>query len=310
MQRFIWILFAILFAGQHGRPVCAEEDIKLKIVTTLPDFADMAREIGGNHVEVESLTKGIEDIHAVSVRPSIVSKLAQADVLIELGLGAEHAWLPALVETSNNQKIQQDHKGKGDIIVSDNVLPREVPQDLSRKEGEQHPQGNPHINVDPSKGKAMATNIANGLSANAPQYAKDFEANLAKYVEKIAAKEKEWQLAAEKLKGIKCVSYHRDMIYLVEYLGMTTIGEIEPKPGVPPSSSHTAKLIEEMKAQGVKIVIREPQYSEKLPNDIAQKTGAKVAKVAVMVGGHPEAKTWIETVDANIKAIMEAAGAK
>ncbi|MBI3830789.1 MAG: zinc ABC transporter substrate-binding protein [Planctomycetes bacterium] len=310
MRRFIWIALATLLLTPNSRFLYAEEGKKLKVVTTMPDFADMAREIGGNHVEVESLTKGIEDIHGVPVRPSIVAKLAQADVLIELGLGAEHAWVPALVETSNNQKIQQDHKGIGDIIVSDGVLPREVPQDLSRKEGEQHPQGNPHLNVDPSKGKAMATNIANGLSANAPQYAKDFEANLAKYLEKIAAKEKEWQAAAEKLKGIKCVSYHRDMIYLVEYLGMTTIGEIEPKPGVPPSSSHTAQLIEDMKAQGVKIVIREPQYSEKLPNDIAQKTGAKVAKVAVMVGGHPEAKTWIETVDANIQALLEAAGVK
>ena len=126
---------------------------------------------------------------------------------------------------------------------------------------------------------------------------------------RLEAKEKEWKAAAAKLKGVKVVSHHADMEYFADFLGLEIVGTVEPKHGIPPSSSHTAALIEEMKAKGVKIIIREPQYSEKLANEIAAKTGAKVVKLAAMVGGVPEAKTWIEMIDYNIHAMLDAVGA-
>jgi zinc/manganese transport system substrate-binding protein len=155
-------------------------------------------------------------------------------------------------------------------------------------------------------GRPMARNICAGLVGAAPEHKAVFEANLAKYLERLAVKEKEWAGAAAKLKGIKCVSYHPDSIYFTEFLGLELIGTIEPKPGIPPSAGHTAELINDMKQQGAKVILLEPQYSDKLPNEIASKAGAKVAKIAVMVGGRPEAKTWIDTVDANIAAVLTA----
>lgn len=284
----------------------AAEAKPLKVVASIPDLADLAREIGGNHVEVESLARGTDDIHAVPLRPSFAAKLAQADLLIEVGLDNEHAWLPALVAASNNQRIKP---GKpGNIVASEGIVPLEIPTDLSRKNGEVHPAGNPHVNLDPAAGRVMARNIAKGLVVLLPSHEKELDANLAKYLEKLDAKEKEWQAAAEKLKGVKFVSYHAHWVYFARYFGMEHFGTLEPKPGIPPSGSHVAKLIEQMKNAGVKLVVREPQFSEKLPADVAEKTGGKVAKLAIMAGGLPEAKTWIELIDANVKTLLQATG--
>lgn len=284
----------------------AAETKPLKVIASIPDLADLAREIGGSLVEAESLARGTEDMHAVPIRPSFATKLAQADLLIEVGFDNEHAWLPALVDASNNQRIKP---GKpGNIVASEDIVPLEIPSDLSRKNGEVHPAGNPHVNLDPAAGAVMARNIAKGLIALLPGHAKELEANLAKYLEKLAAKEKEWKVAAEKLKGIKFVSYHAHWAYFARYFGMEHFGTLEPKPGIPPSGSHVAKLIEQMKNAGVKLVIREPQFSEKLPADVAEKTGGKVVKLAIMAGGLPEAKTWIELIDANVKALLQATG--
>lgn len=304
MNRTLGLCYAALLMVTFTTHAWAS-DKQIKVIASIPDLADMAREIGGENITVECMTTGVEDIHAVAVRPSLAARLARADVLIELGLEAEHAWLPPLIDASNNVKINRVNR-PGRIVASQGVTPKEVPLIVSRQEGEQHPSGNPHINVGPDMGRLMITNICHGLTAVAPDHKAFFEANLAKYLARLDVKEQEWAAAGEKLKGVKCVSFHPDMIYLTDFLGMEQLGTIEPKPGIPPSAGHITDLIKEMKQAGVKIIIREPQYSDKLPNEIATKTGAKVVKIAVMVGGRPEAKTWIETVDANIHALLDA----
>lgn len=308
MQR-LWQLMLLLAAELlFAASAYAADGKKLKVISSMPDFADMAREIGGDFVEVESLAKGIEELHAVPVRPSFASKLAAADVLIEMGFGNEHAWLPSLVEASHNQKLKPG--ALGNIVAAAGITPLDIPTDLNRREGEQHAQGNPHVNLDPAAGKVLAKNIAAGLIANAPEHKAAFEANLAKYLEIITAKEREWQTSKAQLKGIRFVSFHNHWAYWANYFGMECAGTLEPKPGIPPSGKHLAQLMERMKAQGVTIVVREPQYSEKLPKDVAEKTGATVVKLAIMVGGLPEAKTWIGMIDANLKSLLDAAGRK
>jgi len=295
---------SFLLAALLVSTTCFAEDneAKLKVIASIPDFADMAREIGGVHVEVESLAHGTEDSHGVPVRPSMAAKVAQADVVIEMGLNMEHAWLPPLIDTANNAKL----RGGGLIKASEGETILEIPENLSRTEGEQHSEGNPHVNLDPGAGRILAKNICAGLSSNAPQFKKDFEENLAKYLQKLDAKEKEWKAAGAKLKGVKFVSFHNHWAYWARYFEMEYVGTLEPKPGIPPSGSHLAKLIQLMKAQGVKLVVREPQFSDKIPNEVAEKVGGKVVKLAIMVNGLPEAKTWIEMIDANLKAMLEA----
>ena len=291
--------FVIVMLSFHFCAVAADP---LNVIASIPDFADIAREIGGAHVTVESIARGVEDPHGVPVRASIAAKLARADALIEMGLGMEHAWLPSLLEASNNPKL----RGEGDIQASEGIVPKDVPTIVNRTEGEQHAEGNPHFNVGPASGRVFAKNIAAGFTRLAPKYSADFEANLKKYLEKLDKKEAEWQAAAQKLKGVKFVSYHPDMVYFAEFMGMEQLGTLEPKPGIPPSAAHTADLINVMKSQHAQLILREPQYSDSLPNELAAQTGAKVVKFAIMVNGVPEARTWIDMIDANIKAVQDA----
>lgn len=296
----ILLIAAAVFAAR----LCAA-DKTLTVIATIPDLADIAREIGGAHVSVESMASGQEDPHAVPVRPALAAKLARTDVLIEVGLDLEHAFLPALVDASNNPRIKLGSQAH--IIASDGIVPKEVPPVVSRTEGEQHPQGNPHVNLGPDNGKRMAKNIAAGFSALAPGNETDFKNNLKTYLAKLAEKEKEWKTKGAKLKGVKYVSFHPDFIYFADYFGMEQVGTLEPKPGIPPSAAHTADIIKKLtEIKGTKVIVREPQYSENLPNQIAAQTGAKVVKVAIMVNGLPEAKTWIEMIDANLNALLKA----
>src|SRR5712671_7411276 len=139
-------------------------DAKIRVVATIPDLADMAKNIGGDLLEIKSLATGVEDIHAVQMKPSFATLLNRADILLLMGLEVEHAFLPALLEAARNPKILRDAPGYIDCSVY--VTPLEVPQRLDRSLGDQHPMGNPHINLDPVLGKEMARALADGLSRN------------------------------------------------------------------------------------------------------------------------------------------------
>src|SRR5256714_12965713 len=154
-------------------------DAKLRVVTTIPDLADMARNIGGDLLEIKSLATGVEDIHAVPMKPSFATLLNRADVVLLLGLEAEHAFLPALLEAARNPKILPEAPGYIDCSVY--VTPIEAPTRIDRSLGDQHPMGNPHINLDPVLGKAMVRAIADGLSRNFPDDAATFHKNAAAY---------------------------------------------------------------------------------------------------------------------------------
>jgi len=134
---------------------------QIRVITTTPELADMAKQIGKELVQVESLTRGVEFMHAVPVKPSFVPKLNRADILVEMGLDLEISWLPALMEVANNSKILPSQAGNIDCSVGIQVL--EVPRSVDRSEGDVHPKGNPHYNLDPLSGRIMARNIANGL---------------------------------------------------------------------------------------------------------------------------------------------------
>src|SRR5207244_1657090 len=251
----LWgLAFALaLFSSSMAR---AEE--KIYVVTTIPDLADIATRIGGDLVTVESLAKVIEDPHGVPIKPSFVPKLNRAQVLIIMGLEYEHSWIPALVTESRNSKIIKG--GNGYIDVSLKVTPKEVPTDLSRAKGELHPAGNPHFNLDPEGGRLIAQAIAEGLMLNFPQHRKQFETNLKAFLAQLDVKTREWETMAKPLKGVKFVSYHADFTYFADRFGLEYVGTIEFKPGIEPTAAHLVELVERMKTDGAKIVIREPHF--------------------------------------------------
>src|SRR3989454_7416031 len=165
MKRLMFVSLAImlmLLASFTGA------DAKLRVVATIPDLADMAKNIGGDLLEIKSLATGVEDIHAVPMKPSFATLLNRADVVILMGLEAEHAFLPALLEAARNPKILRDAPGYIDCSVY--ITPLEVPTRLDRALGDVHPMGNPHINLDPVAGKSMARAMADGLTRNYPEH--------------------------------------------------------------------------------------------------------------------------------------------
>src|SRR5437773_5063747 len=298
-------LWALAFALALVCSGMARAEEKIYVVTTLPDLADITARIGGDLVTVESLAKGIEDPHGIPIKPSFVPKLNRAQAVVLMGLEYEHSWLPALLAESRNPKILKGQTGYIDVSVR--VTPKEVPTDLSRAKGELHPFGNPHFNLDPEDGRLIAQAIAEGLSANFPHHRKKFETNLKEFLAQLDAKILEWEVIARPLKGVKFISYHADFTYFADRYGLDYVGTIEFKPGIEPTAAHLVELMQHMKTEGVKIVLREPHFGEKVPNRIANELGGRVVKLPTMAGGAPEVKTYIDLIEYNLRTLLKAA---
>jgi ABC-type Zn uptake system ZnuABC Zn-binding protein ZnuA len=296
-------LVGVLFAG--AIPAHAA---KIRVVTTLTDLADFARAVGGDLVEVRSLATGIEDTHGVPMKPSYVPMMNRADLLILVGLECEHAFLPALIEASKNPRIQRGRPGY--IDCSEGIVPQEVPKSTDHYEGDVHPNGNPHYVLDPVLAKTAIENIYNALAAFAPQYQAEFSRNRDAYLVRLDAKIAEWEKETRTLKGVKFVSYHAHWPYFAERFGMDYFGTIELKPGIDPTPRHIEQLIAAMKAQHAPIVVREPQFPEKVPKRIAEQTGATMVTLPIMPGGVPHTETYIKMMDYIIGTMASAAQGK
>src|SRR5438552_442281 len=202
MRRLLLVLLAIVALLPSGAGAAK----KIQVVTTIPDLADMTRKVAGDLADVSSIATGVEDIHAVPMEPKFAVLLSRADVVVLMGLEAEHAFLPALLDASRNPKIRRDASGYIDASVYVPVL--EVPTRLDRSLGDQHPMGNPHINLDPVRAKDMVRAISDGLSRNFPEHTAVFRKNAAAYTKELDAAIARWQQEVGPLKGKRVVSYH------------------------------------------------------------------------------------------------------
>jgi ABC-type Zn uptake system ZnuABC Zn-binding protein ZnuA len=292
---------ALLMAGL-ALPAAAAD--KLRIVTTYTDLAEFARAIGGDHVEVKSLCTGIEDTHGVPMRPSFLPLLNRADLVIAMGMSNEHSYLPALLDAAKNPRVQEGKPGY--IDCSHGITPKEAPVTTDRSEGDVHPAGNPHFNLDPVMARIIIGNIGAALETAAPQHAADFRKNREAYLARLDAKIAEWAELARPLKGVEFICYHNHWPYFADRYGLVATGTIELKAGVDPTPRHIDELIQTMKARQVAIIIREPQFPERLPKQVALRTGARLVKLPIMVGGIPEAKSYIEMIDYNVRSLVQA----
>jgi zinc/manganese transport system substrate-binding protein len=301
MKRLVPLLLPLVLMLPASLSVA---DAKIRAVATIPDLADMARNIAGDLIDVTSIATGVEDIHAVPMKPSFAVLLNRADILFVMGLEMEHAFLPGLLEAARNPKILRDAPGYIDCSVY--VTPLEVPTRIDRALGDQHPMGNPHINLDPVHGKEMARAIADGLTNNYPEYTATFQKNLTAYLAKLDEAIARWEREAAPLRGVKLVSYHPDMVYFAERFGMEAFGTIEIRAGVDPTPSHIADLEDRMRREKVDLVVRELHYPAGLAATVAQTTGAKLVELPAMVGGVPEAKDYLSFIDYNLRTVLKA----
>ena len=284
----------------------------LKVMTTTSDLASLAAEVGGDKVAVESLAKGYQDPHFVEAKPSFVIKLHGADLLIAVGRELEIGWLPPLITQARNAKVQPG--GAGYLDASQTVRILDIPTgQITRAMGDVHPSGNPHYWLDPDNGKRMAKAIEGKLSAMDSANAAYYSQREADFERRLDAADARWKAAMAPYKGVKVVTYHRSWPNFVDHFGLDVIGYVEPKPGIPPSPSHTIDLIQEMKRQNVKIILVEPYFDLKTPNSIASNTGAQVVVLAPSVGAEKEITDYIKLFDYDVNKLLaafKAAGVK
>lgn len=297
MKKILLILSIIFTAALSAQA-------KLNVVATLPDFGSLAREIGGDKVEVTVMAKATEDPHFVDARPSFVVQLRTADVLIEGGAELEIGWLPPLLQNARNPKIEAGKPGR--VIASQGLVLMNVPASVTRAAGDVHALGNPHFMTDPIIAKAVAQHIAQSFSAVDPPNAAFYEASYKTFEASINAKLQQWGAAMLPFKGQDVVAYHDSWPYFAHRFGINIDIFLEPKPGIPPSPSHLVEVIAQMKAKHIKAIIVEPFQNRKTAEKVASATGAKVVDFAQFPGGLSGTESYAKLIDALVSRLTDA----
>ena len=292
-------LFILLAAMAMGRPAGAQV---LKVVTTTADLGSLAQEVGGDKVTVIALARGYQDPHFVDPKPSFILAVSRADLLIVIGRELEIGWLPPLINNSRNARVQPG--GSGYLDASANVKILEIPTgQITRAMGDVHPSGNPHYWLEPDNGRRMAQAIRDKLSELAPANKVSFAQRYTDFDKRLSEAQKRWSATIAPYKGTKIVTYHRSWPNFMEYFGLEVIGYVEPKPGVPPSPTHTLELIAEMKRQGSKVIVVEPYFDLKTAQSVATQVGGKVLVLAPSVGGVKEAADYLGLFEFDINLL-------
>lgn len=278
---------------------------KVRVVTSIPDIADIAKNVGRDSISVFSLARGTEDMHKVPAKSKFLPILNKADLVFSLGLLAEKQWLPNIVRSARNKKVQPGQKGWVEVYSGLEIL--EKPTDeKSKKAAGHHEKGNPHYNNSPHAGKFMAKNIYKALVRVDPEGQAYYKKNLLIYLKKLTLMEKRLKERGAILKGQQVISYHADLSYFCDFYGMKITGTLEVRPGVAPHTKHLASLTAKAKAEGVSLVLYHQAQNPKLPKIIAKKIGAKPICFANMVRSRPEIKNYLQLQEYNLNLMLEA----
>ena len=290
--------------GLPSAPVGAPPAAKISVVATTPDLGAIAKEIGGDMIDVKTLAKPTEDPHFVDAKPSLVVTLNRADMLIEGGAELEVGWLPPLLETARNDKIAAGAPGL--VIASQGIRMLEVPTTLDRSRGDVHAQGNPHFLLDVTNVKLVAAQIADHLGKIDPQRATAYKENLAGFNNRVDTKSADWAKILAPFKGAKVVTYHNDFVYFANRYGFQIVETLEPKPGIAPSAAHIAKVIAAMQSSGAKIVLVQPYQNRKTAETVARQANATVVDYSQQPGALKNTTTYFDLMDTMVKSIAAA----
>jgi ABC-type Zn uptake system ZnuABC Zn-binding protein ZnuA len=313
----------------------------LRVATTVPDLGSLVREIGGDQVAVTVFAKGTEDFHSIEAKPSFIKTLSEADLFIQMGMEMEQGWVPVLQQNARNAKVLPGARGFLDASMV--ITPLEVPSGtVDRSMGDVHPAGNPHYLVDPINGLLVAQLIRNKLIELRPERQKYFEERYSNFRQRLGAALVGEALAkkydVEKLavlfeagklsdflrsqgeesllggwfalmlpyRGAKVVADHNTWPYFARRFGISVIGFLEPKPGLPPTTRHLNELIENMRPQGVKVILANPYFDPRFAQFVAERTGAQVVNIAHMVGARPGTDDYIAMIDYDVRQLAGA----
>jgi zinc/manganese transport system substrate-binding protein len=330
--------FALGLVARSAAPAAPAK--KVNVVTTLNVLAGITREVGGDRVAVTSLAKPNQDPHTLVAKPTYKLAAKNAELFVELGLGLD-IWGSAVTDASGNPDIQTGQKGR--VIASEGVETKELPATLSKAWGDIHPYGNPHVWLDPVNAKQIAANIAAGLTRVDPDGKDAYAANLKAFsariddalyghalVEEYGASKLErlsrrnelidylkakgtygklggWLKQGEALRGLKIITYHKTWVYFCDRFGIQIRGEVEEKPGIPPSQDYLASLIQKIKSDGIKVIFIDTIYPTKDGEFLAAKTGAKIVSSPIDLGGASNTDTYFSLIGTLLERILAAA---
>ncbi|MEN9798644.1 MAG: hypothetical protein RL653_2340 [Pseudomonadota bacterium] len=277
-------------------------EAKVKVVATVTDLGALAREAGGELVEVSTLARSTQDPHFVDARHSLVLGLAQADLLLHLGMDMETGWLPTLLTSSRNGRVQPG--APGNLNCGTLVQPLEVPlEKIERAMGDIHPGGNPHYTKDPRNARLLVRGIAARLAVVDPAHAADYQRNVERFEAALGPKLAAWEAALAPFKGAPIITFHRSWSYLSAWAGFEQVAFMEPKPGLPPSAQHLAQVLVVARTRKVPLILQEQWYSAQGSELVAEKSGAKLVRVPGLV---PEEQGYLAYMDGVVSAVVGA----
>lgn len=300
MKRFVAVLCAVLICA-----LPATASAKVRAFACEPEWAAKLKELGGKQVSVYQATSPKQDAHRVEARPSLIARMRRADLVVCSGSDLEIAWLPTLLASAGNSKVQPGQPGY--FMASDYVERLDVPEKVDRSMGDVHPYGNPHVHLDPRNLAIIATALSQRLAEIDRDNAADYIERNAAFQTKLSESIRRWEQKAAGLKGLRLVTYHRDAIYLANWLGLDLTMTIEPKPGIPPSAGHLADLLSKLKTEPADVIARMAYNEPKAPAWLSERTGIPVVELPYTVGGTEKANDLFGLFDDTIDRLLTAA---
>ncbi len=284
--------------------VSAPAQAKLKVFSCEPEWGSLVHELAGDKVDVDVATSALQDVHVIEAKPSLIAKVRGADLVVCTGAELEIGWLPQLVRQAGNPKVAS---GAGSFMAAAQVKTLEKPTQLDRAAGDVHPDGNPHIQMDPRRVLIVAQRLSARLVQLDPANTADYQKHLADFSQRWTAATKRWQVKAAPLRGRKVVVQHISWVYLWDWLGMQQIGALEPKPGVPPTTSHLSSLVATTKSQDTLAIVRAAYQDTKPADWLAQRTGVPAITLPFTVGGDAQSKDLFGLFDSTLDKLLGAA---
>jgi zinc/manganese transport system substrate-binding protein len=296
---------AAVLAAASALALPARAAAALKVVATIPGLAALSREVGGDKVDVESLSRGTQDPHFVDANPMLAVKLRNADLLVDVGLDLEIGWLPPLVNQSRNAQIQPG--GARRLTAANLIQVMDVPTGaVSRAQGDLHPGGNPHFLTDPRRAGQVAAAIAAKLSELDPKDAAYYVQRNQGFQKRLAADDASWRAKLAPVKGRKVFTRHRTMTYFLDWSGIVLAGELEPRPGVPPPPAHLADLVLVAQREDVRAILVEDYYDTRSASVVASHSAAKIVMIPGDVGGEPGLDTYEQYMEVIVNRVVRA----
>lgn len=297
MHRILYLLLAALtFAA-------ASAHAELRVFACEPEWGSMLDELAGSAIHVDVGTNALQDPHVVEARPSLIAKVRRADLVVCTGAELEVGWLPQLLRQAGNSKITA---GAGYFMADSQVETLNKPSQLDRANGDIHPDGNPHIQMDPYRMLAVAKALSARLAGLDAPNAATYQKRLADFSTRWTAAIARWEAQAAPLKGRNLVVHHDAWVYLEQWLGLKQVDTLEPKPGVPPTSSHLASLVDATRSSNVLAIVSAAYQDPKAGDWLAERTGVPAVILPFTVGGDDKAKDLFGLYDDTIERLLGA----